>query len=55
MHVTGVLVLRNERPQKAGTVTDLIGKYGWEGHPHPSRSPDMSPPNSDVFSEVEGS
>jgi histone-lysine N-methyltransferase SETMAR len=46
----GVIILHdNASVHKAGDVIDLLEEYGWEILPHPAYSPDMSPPDYDLF------
>ena len=49
----GPLILHdNARPHVGKVVTDLLSKYEWEVLPHASYSPDMSPPDFDLFSKL---
>ena len=49
----GPLILQdNARPHLGKVVTDLLGKYEWEVLPHAPYSPDMSPPDFDLFSKL---
>jgi transposase len=49
----GVLILHNNtRLQKAGIVTDILKKCGWEVLPHSPHSPDKSPLDFDLFPEL---
>ena len=46
----GVLILHyNARPHLGKDVRELLNGYSWEVLPHPSYSPDMSPPDFDLF------
>jgi len=46
----GVLILHdNAWPHASGAVLEILEKYGWQVLPHPPYSPDMSPPDSDLF------
>ena len=42
----------NARPHLGKVVTDLLSKYEWEVLPHASYSPDMSPPDFDLFHKL---
>jgi histone-lysine N-methyltransferase SETMAR len=49
----GVLILHdNARPHAAGAVSEILEKYGWQVLPHPPYSPDMIPPDFDLFPEL---
>ena len=49
----GPLILHdNARPHVGKVVTDLLSKYEWEVLPHASYSPDMSPPDFDLFPKL---
>jgi len=49
----GVLILRdNARPQLGKDVRELLDRYSWEVLPHPPYSPDMSPPDFDLFPKL---
>ena len=49
----GVLILHdNARPHIAKDVRELLDGYSWEVLPHPSYSPDMSPPDFDLFPKL---
>ena len=39
-------------PYASGAVSEILGKYGWQGPPHRPYSPDMSPPAFDLFSQL---
>jgi hypothetical protein len=39
----------NPRPQASGAVSEILEKYGWQVLSHPLYSPDMSPPDFDLF------
>ena len=46
----GVLILHdNARLHLGKDVRELLDRYSWEVLPHPSYSPDMSPPDFDLF------
>jgi hypothetical protein len=49
----GPLILQdNAHPHLGKVVTDLLSKYEWEELPHPPYSPDMSPPDFDLFPKL---
>jgi hypothetical protein len=49
----GPLILHNNaRPHLGKVVTDLLSKYRWKVLPHAPYSPDMSPPDFDLFSKL---
>ena len=49
----GPLILHdNARLHLGKVVTDLLSKYEWEVLPHAPYSPDMSPPDFDLFPEL---
>ena len=49
----GVLILHdNARPHIAKDVRELLDGYSWEVLPHPPYSPDMSPPEFDLFPKL---
>ena len=49
----GPLVLHdNARPHVASVVTRKLSEFGWEVLPHPPYSPDMSPPDFDLFPKL---
>jgi hypothetical protein len=49
----GPLILHdNARPHLGKVVTDLLNKYEWEVLPHAPYSPDMSPPDFDLFHKL---
>jgi len=51
--VNGILILRdNERPHNGKVVRELLDRYSWEVLPHPPYSPDMSPPDFDLFPKL---
>ena len=53
---TGPLVLHdNARPHMANVVTEKLLVHGWEVLPHPPYSPDMSPPDFDLFPKLKKS
>lgn len=52
---SGALILHNNaRPHMVSVVTALIEKYDWGLLPHPPYSPDMSPPDFDLFPKLKG-
>lgn len=42
----------NARPHIGHVVTEKLREYGWEVLPHPPYSPDMSPPDYDLFTKL---
>jgi len=49
----GVLILHdNARPQRCKDVRELLERYSREVLPHPPYSPDMSPPDFDLFPKL---
>jgi transposase len=42
----------NARPHASGAVSEILEKYGWQVPPHPPYSPDMSPPDFDLFPKL---
>jgi len=48
----GPLLLYNARPHLGKVVTDVLSKYEWEVLPHAPYSPDMSPPDFDLFHKL---
>jgi hypothetical protein len=49
----GPLILHdNARPHLGKVVTNLLSKYEWEVIPHAPYSPDMSPPDFDLFPKL---
>jgi len=53
MFAAGVLTLHdNARPHTSGAVSEILEKCGWQVLPHPPYSPDMSPPNFDLFPKL---
>jgi len=42
----------NARPHLGKVVTDLLSKYEWEVLPHAPYSPDMSPPDFNLFHKL---
>ena len=49
----GVLILQdNARPHLVKDVRELLVRYSWEVLPHPPYSPDMSPPDFDLFPKL---
>jgi transposase len=45
----------NARPHLRKVVTDLLSKYEWEVLPHAPYSPDMNPPDFDLFHKLKES
>ena len=43
----------NARPHLGKVVTDLLSNYEWEVLPHAPYSPDMSPPDFDLFPKLQ--
>ena len=39
----------NARSHASRAVSEILEKYGWQVLPHPPYSPDMSPPDFDLF------
>jgi transposase len=53
MFAAGVPILHdNMRPHASGAVLEILEKYGWQVLPHPPYSPDMSPPDFDLFPKL---
>jgi len=53
MFDAGVLLLHdNARPHASRAVSEILEKYGWQVLPHPPYSPDMSPPDFDLFPQL---
>jgi len=53
MFAACVFILRdNARPHASGAVSEILEKYGWQVLPHPPYSPDMSPPDFDLFPKL---
>jgi histone-lysine N-methyltransferase SETMAR len=49
----GVLILHdNAQPHASGAVSEILKKYGWQVLPHLPYSPDMSPPDFDLFPKL---
>ena len=42
----------NGRFDASGAVSEILEKYGWQVHPHPPYSPDMNPPDFDLFPKL---
>jgi transposase len=56
MFAAGVLILHdNARPHVSRAVSEILEKYGWQELPHPPYSPDMSPPDFDLFPKLKKS
>ena len=50
---TGPLILHdNARPHLGKVVTDLLSKYEWEVLPHAPYSPDINPPDFNLFHKL---
>jgi transposase len=52
MFAAGILILHNAWPHVSGAVLEILEKYGWQVLPHPPYSPDMSPPDFDLFPKL---
>ena len=53
LFVTGPLILHdNARPHIADVVTKNLRDYGWEVLPHSPSSPDLSPPDLNLFPKL---
>jgi histone-lysine N-methyltransferase SETMAR len=53
MFAAGVLILHGKvRPHASVAVSEILEKCGWQVLPHPSYSPDMSPPYFDLFPKL---
>jgi len=53
MFTADILILHNNAPPHAsGAVSEILEKYGWQVLPHLQYSPDMSPPDFDLFPEL---
>ena len=53
MFAAGVLILHdNARPHVSGAVSGILEKCGWQVLTHPPCSPDMSPPDFDMFPQL---
>ena len=49
----GILILHdNARPHIGKVVRELLDRYSWEVLPHLPYSPDMSPPDFNLFPEL---
>jgi histone-lysine N-methyltransferase SETMAR len=49
----GVFIMHDKaRPHASGAVSEILEKYGWQVLPHPPYSPDMSPPDFDLFPKL---
>jgi histone-lysine N-methyltransferase SETMAR len=54
MFTAGVLILQDKAwLHDSGAVSEILEKYGWQMLPHPSYSPDMSPPDFELFPKFE--
>jgi transposase len=42
----------NARTHASGAVSEILEKYGWQVLPQPLYSPDMSPPDFDLFPKL---
>lgn len=49
---TPLILHDNARPHIGHVVTEKLREYGWEVLPHPPYSPDMSPPDFDLFPKL---
>jgi transposase len=53
MFAASVLILHDKaRPHASGAVLEILEKYGWQVLPHPPYSPDMSPPDFNLFPKL---
>lgn len=52
LEVTPLVLHDNAACHKAERVTSLLTSYGWDVLPHPPYSPDMSPPDYDLFPKL---
>ena len=53
MFTVSVLILHTiMRPHASGAVSEILEKYGWQVLPHPLYSPDMSPPDFNLFPKL---
>lgn len=52
LEATPLILHDNAACHKAGRVTSLLTSYGWNVLPHPAYSPDMSPPDFDLFPKL---
>ena len=53
MFAAGVLILHDKaRPHSSDAVSEILEKYGCQVLPHPPYSPDMSPPDFDLFPKL---
>ena len=53
MFAAHVLILHdNARPHASGAVSEILEKYEWQVLSHPPYSPDMSPPDFDLFPKL---
>jgi len=48
----GVSILHDNAQPHIGKVRELFNRYSWEVLPHPPYSPDMCPPDFDLFPEL---
>jgi len=48
----GVLILHDNTWPHVGNVRELLDRYSWEVLPFPPYSPDMSPPDIDLFPKL---
>jgi len=56
MFAAGVLLLHdNARSYASRAVSEILENYGWQVLPHPPYSPDMSPPDFDLFPQLKKS
>jgi histone-lysine N-methyltransferase SETMAR len=42
----------NAQPHASGAVSEILEMYGWQMPPHPPYSPDVSPPDFDLFPKL---
>ena len=53
MFAAGALILHdNAQPHASGAVSEILEKYGWQVLPQPPYTPDMSPPDFDLFPKL---
>ncbi len=52
LDVGPIILQDNASCHKAGTVTSLLHELEWEVLPHPAYSPDISPPDFDLFPKL---
>ena len=53
MFAAGVLILHDKaRPHSSDAISEILEKYGCQVLPHPPYSPDMRPPDFDLFPKL---